>query len=318
MTDALVLSALRAPLQQWLGEQDGAPVDIVDFRRLATGNSRMMLTVTLSDQRRFVVRVEQGGVFGTSSADEYRFMQAAARLGCPVAAVRWFEPTGDVLGRPFFVMDFLDGAATGRDDRSMSDALARDFVQRLHQLHTTPWQHELHSDLTPATATHVEIDRWLHVYRMASPLPLPLLEEAAAWLHRHAPVCTHVGIVHGDPGPGNFVHDGERVTAFTDWEFTHLGDPMEDWAYLINMRGSRTMSAAEWTSLFADVAGIAVSERDLHFWSVFNYFKGACANVTCLRVFTTTNPAPNMVLIGTALHQTYVRHTATLIGDALR
>ena len=47
-------------------------------------------------------------------------------------------------------------------------------------------------------------------------------------------------------------------------------------------------------------------------------FKGACANVTCLRVFTTTNPAPNMVLIGTALHQTYVRQTATLIQEATR
>lgn len=31
--------------------------------------------------------------------------------------------------------------------------------------------------------------------------------------------------------------------AFTDWEFTHLGDPMEDWAYLVTIgAGSRTMS----------------------------------------------------------------------------
>jgi aminoglycoside phosphotransferase (APT) family kinase protein len=318
MTDALVLSALREPLTAWLSEQCGTALTVTDFRRLATGNSRMMLTLALDDGRRFVVRVEQGGVFGTSSADEYRFMQAAARLGCPVAEVRWFEPTGSVIGRPFFVMDFLEGAATGRDDRSMSPELARDFVQRLHQLHTTPWQHELQSELTAATATHVEIDRWLAVYRDASPLPIPLLEEAAAWLHRHAPECSHVGIVHGDPGPGNFVHDGSKVTAFTDWEFTHLGDPMEDWAYLISMRGSRTMSRDEWMALFLDVAGVQLSERDLHFWSVFNYFKGACANVTCLRVFTTTNPAPNMVLIGTALHQTYVRQTATLIQEAPR
>ena len=84
------------------------------------------------------------------------------------------------------------------------------------------------------------------------------------------------------------------------------------------MRGSRTMSRDEWMALFLDVAGVQLSERDLHFWSVFNYFKGACANVTCLRVFTTTNPAPNMVLIGTALHQTYVRQTATLIQEATR
>ena len=143
---------------------------------------------------------------------------------------------------------------------------------------------------------------------------IPLLEEGAAWLHHHAPALDHVGIVHGDPGPGNFVHDGQRVLAFTDWEFTHLGDPKEDWAYLITMRGSRTMSKDDWLRLFERAAGIRIDERDLHYWSVFNFFKGACANLTCRRVFRTVNPAPNMAIIGTALHHTYVRQVAALIG----
>ena len=66
------------------------------------------------------------------------------------------------------------------------------------------------------------------------------------------------------------------------------------------------------------MAGVHVSDAELRFWSVFNFFKGACANVTCLPAFRTSNPAPNMVLIGTALHQTYVRQTATLIQEATR
>jgi aminoglycoside phosphotransferase (APT) family kinase protein len=275
-----------------------------------------MWFVQLDDGRRFVARVEQGGVFGTSSTDEYRFMQAAGRLGCPVAPVRWYEPTGEVIGHPFFVMDYLEGAATGRDDRAMPPALARDFVTRLHELHTTPWADHLDAVVSLDDATHLAIDRWLHVYRSSAPLPVPLLEEGAAWLHRHAPVCPSVGIVHGDPGPGNFVHDGERVIAFTDWEFTHLGDPAEDWAYLVTMRGNRTMTRDEWLQLFHDVAGVELTAADLHFWSVFNFFKGACANVTCIDVFRTTNPAPNMVLIGTALHQSFVRQTARLVQEA--
>ena len=306
---------LRAPLQAWLREQSGEAVEVTELRRIATGNSRAMWFVALSDGRRFVARVEQGGVFGTSTAEEYRFMAAAARLGCPVAPVRWVEPTGDVLGQPFFVMDFLDGAATGRDDRSMSPELADDFVRRLHELHTTDWSRELDSTLTAADATHATIDGWLAVYRDATPLPVPLLEEGAAWLHRHAPAAARVGIVHGDPGPGNFVHDGSRVTAFTDWEFTHLGDPMEDWAYLVSMRGSRTMGKDEWLALFQRVAGVTVTDADLRYWMVFNYFKGACANITCLRAFRTATPAPNMALIGTALHQTFVRQCARLIEE---
>lgn len=313
MSDAV--ASRRAALERWLGERSGGPVEVAELRRIATGNSRAMWFVRLTDGRRFVARVEQGGVFGTSSGDEYRFMQAASRLGCPVATVRWFDPEGEALGQPMFVMDFLDGAVTGRDDRSMSPALAREFVTRLHELHRVDWSRELVADVTVADVTHREIDRWLHVARAAS-TPTPLLEEAAAWLHASAPLPEHVGIVHGDPGPGNFVHDGARVVAFTDWEFTHLGDPMEDWAYLITMRGSRTMGRDEWLALFADVAGVHLTDRELHYWSVFNHFKGACANLTCLPVFRTVNPAPNMVLIGTALHQTFLRRTAALIDEA--
>jgi len=299
-------------LGTWLHRRRGDGVAVSELRRIATGNSRANWFVAMADGDRYVVRIEQGGVFGTSSADEYRFMQAARALGCPVAPTRWFEPTGDVLGQPFFVMDFLDGASTGRNDRSMSPELADDFVRRLDELHRTDWTTQLDADVTTDDATHAIVERWHRVYRAETDIPIPLLEEGAAWLHHHAAPVERVGIVHGDPGPGNFVHDGTRVLAFTDWEFTHLGDPMEDWAYLITMRGAKTMTRDQWLSLFERVAGIRLTERDLHYWSVFNFFKGACANLTCRRVFRTTNPAPNMGLIGTALHQTYVRQVARL------
>ena len=73
------------------------------------------------------------------------------------------------------------------------------------------------------------------------------------------------------------------------------------------------MSADEWLGLFRRVAGVSMSPADLHYWSVFNFFKGACANLTCRAVFATVNPAPNMAIIGTALHQTYVRQVAALV-----
>jgi aminoglycoside phosphotransferase (APT) family kinase protein len=310
---------MRSALERWLGEQRGSDNRLVVLRRIATGNSRANWYAELDDGSRYVVRIEQGGVFGTSSADEYRFMAAAHRLGCPVAQVRWLEPTGAVLGQPCFVMDYLDGATTGRDDRTMGPSLAHDFVRRLDELHRTAWESELDTRVSPEGATHAQVDRWYGVYRGevdagASPI-VPLLEEGAAWLHHHAPSLDRVALVHGDPGPGNFVHDGERVTAFTDWEFTHLGDPTEDWAYLITMRGARTMDRAAWMALFERVAGVRIADRSLHYWSVFNFFKGACANLTCRRVFATVNPAPNMAIIGTALHQTYVRQVARLIDQ---
>ena len=307
--------AAQQRLAEWLEHRRRDEVTVVEMRRIATGNSRANWYARMSDGIRYVVRIEQGGVFGTASALEFHFMRAAHELGCRVAPVRWIEESGSVVGHPFFVMDFVGGDSTGRNDRTMSPELADDFVRRLDELHRMDWEGRL-DPVTAERATHLSIDRWHRTYRDATDRAIPLLEEGAAWLHHYAEDADRVGIVHGDPGAGNFIAAGDSVVAFTDWEFSHLGDPLEDWVYLITMRGAKTMPAQDWLELFERVAGITVTPRQLHYWSAFNFFKGACANLTCRRAFGTTNPAPNMALIGTALHQTYVRRVAQLVETA--
>jgi aminoglycoside phosphotransferase (APT) family kinase protein len=39
-------------------------------------------------------------------------------------------------------------------------------------------------------------------------------------------------LVQGDTGPGNLLYADGRVTAIVDWELAHLGDPMDDLAWL--------------------------------------------------------------------------------------
>ena len=312
---------MRDELERWIGEQSGSTVCVAELERITTGHSRGNWLLQLDDGSpglpgsRFVVRVEQGGVFGTSGADEFEFMQAVGRLGFPVARVRWSEPTGQVIGQPFFVMDFVEGGVTtDREDRSLAPDLAIDFVRRLDELHRLDWAGVLHGP-APDDATHVQIERWADVYRSSSARLVPLLEEGAAWLHRYAPRLERVALVHGDPGPGNFVHDAHKVLAFTDWEFSHLGDPTEDWSFLLSMRGARTMPVDDWLDLVRTEAGVEVGEQQLHYWKVFNFFKGACANRSCLRAFAGANPAPNMALIGTVLQQSFMRQMADLVGQ---
>ena len=57
----------------------------------------------------------------------------------------------------------------------------------------------------------------------------PLITYGVDWLERFVPSSVQrVSMVQGDTGPGNFLFDGNRVTSVIDWEWAHLGDPMED------------------------------------------------------------------------------------------
>jgi aminoglycoside phosphotransferase (APT) family kinase protein len=57
----------------------------------------------------------------------------------------------------------------------------------------------------------------------------PLITYGIDWLERHVPSgITRVSFVQGDTGPVNFLFEDKRVTSVIDWEWGHLGDPMED------------------------------------------------------------------------------------------
>jgi len=128
------------------------------------------------------------------------------------------------------------------------------------------------------------------------------------------PPLAELAVVHGDAGPGNFVHRDGRIVAVTDWEFAHLGDPAEDWAFCLTMRGSRTMPRDAWLRLFSEHAGVSLDDQRWRYWEAFNLFKGACANRTCLRLFESgRNPAPNMAIIGTALHHVFLRRLVEIV-----
>ncbi len=310
-------ASLVAPLSRYLSARRGEPVDVTHVRRIAVGHSRgmNMLDANSSDgDRQYVLRMEQGGVFGTSSGAEVRLMRALYHGGYPVAPVRWYEPDTSVLGNPFFLMDCVPGAADTPGDPEI-----RAYIRSLRAHHELDWRalglHFLGVPQTSRDGALMQVERWYRVYRAGTYLPIPFLEEGRAWLRRNAPEAKRIALVHGDSGPSNFMYTPGEVTCVTDWEFAHLGDPIEDWVYMTTMRGARMFPRERWAELFREEAGVEISPAEWTFWDAFNHFKGACANITTLRVFCSgANPAPNMAAIGTGLHLVFLQRLAEIVG----
>jgi aminoglycoside phosphotransferase (APT) family kinase protein len=115
--------------------------------------------------------------------------------------------------------------------------VAQDFIANLAALHRLdPGQLELPS-LGPVRPAHelalAEIAKMRRRATGADGTIDPLTRLCLDWLERNVPAYDGpVVLVQGDTGPGNFMYEDGKVTAVVDWELAHLGDPMDDIAWL--------------------------------------------------------------------------------------
>lgn len=299
----------RRRLAEWLSGLAGHPVEVVAASVIGGGFSRRMWRVTLREagaERRVIVRIEQGGMFGTDTATEVASMRALHGAGHAVPAIEAVEPTGAVLGEPFFVMEEVPGVVR------LDDAGLDDIIRSVAELHRVPVSVLDASGRTPEQVVADNIEGWRSMYRLHAP-ELPLVEQGADWLHAHLQPTGASVIVHGDAGPGNALFDPERGLTTIDWEFAHVGDAAEDWAYLALIRGRRIMDGDAWKARLADVAGVEYSPEQWRTWLAYNHFRGACVNLSARSVFERgPRRTADQLAIGVAVHLRFLSQLAEI------
>ena len=231
---------LRDVLRAWLTTVFGTGAEVHDLVCLAGGASQEAWGFTFAD-RRLVLRRDMGGSlldYGTDRYDEFRVIQTVHRGGVLVP-----EPlayTDDLLGRAAFVMEHLDGETIGRRLVSQPQYAAirpvlieqiATNLARIHRLDPAELAF-LPGSTDPRTAASTELDRFqAQLDRLGE--PHPALELGLRWLRRHLPDTDRVALVHGDYRTGNFiVRPDTGLAGILDWEFAHLGDPLEDLGWL--------------------------------------------------------------------------------------
>jgi aminoglycoside phosphotransferase (APT) family kinase protein len=164
---------------------------------------------------------------------EAEIYRAVHSTGVPSPAVLGVHPT-----LPVVLLEQVAGeAGFAKLDTAAQVAIIDDFVPWLATLHATDATTLELPSLAPVKtiADHVRQELAIWESRLdATGVPDPFLSACFAWLGDHVPDTgdTMASLVQGDTGPGNFLHDGQRVTAFLDFELAHLGDPMEDLAWV--------------------------------------------------------------------------------------
>jgi aminoglycoside phosphotransferase (APT) family kinase protein len=232
----------EANVSAWMTRHTGAVAPLV-FDLVAGGRSNLTYRVTDATGATFALRRPPLSHVLPTAHDmvrEYTIISTLAPLGIPVAQPLGLCTDEAVNERPFYVMEFVEGAILR--DRAQAEAtfdvatrgvIGDRMASTLAQLHDV----DVESAGLGGLARHDgyierQLRRWRTQFdqmRVDGVEYQGLVEAVGDRLTSSIPVQQRVSVVHGDYRLDNTVlrADGS-VRAILDWELCTLGDPMAD------------------------------------------------------------------------------------------
>ena len=245
---------------------------------------------------------------------EYKVLYQLHRAGLLVPEPYWYESDPAVLGRPFYAMEKVEGkvhrwslfkAALNSGFRLIPDeeerlALARDFIENIARIHNLDWSAWGLDFLAPpgsdAQSALSQVELWESVMEHAGFRNKPVVAYATHWLKDHLVETGPTCLLHGDYRPGNFVFREKRIVAILDWETAHLGDPMEDVAYILSSPWRSAwpwrwvchlLPEEEFLSLYQEKSGLRINRDKLKFYGVLAEYKMMAVGFSAAKIFLT-------------------------------
>jgi len=264
--------AMAGAVSAWLATQlpAGAEPEVVlsggsDANGMSSETILADVTWTEDGTRRaggFVVRMAPSAadvpVFASYRLDhQYDALRLVDRLSdVPVPTPRWLEPTGDVLGAPFFFMERVEGIvppdvmpytfgdnwffdASPEQRRRLQDRT----IAAIAGLHQIPDAEETFAFLDDRDRTgptplrrHFEKTRAWYEWAVEALDRSALIDRALLWLDGNWPeadVPNNVVLSWGDARIGNVLYDDFAPVAVLDWEMAGIGPRELDLGWLV-------------------------------------------------------------------------------------
>jgi aminoglycoside phosphotransferase (APT) family kinase protein len=290
---------LTAWLRTQLAHADDVRVEGLD--RVNFGHSAEMMVLTIvtrhgaQDGRQDVVlrlRPKPPALLEPYDlARQFKILRALEKSAVRVPRALWLEDSGDVLGRPFFIMERVGGDVYEMETPDAAGdtviRMCQSLAEQLAVIHSVDLTRTGLAALDDG-GDHLdrELNHWAYEMDRVKRDSLPALERLLEALRNSKPEpCPRVTLVHGDAKPGNFAFTDGEVSAVFDWEMTTVGDPLTDigWLELLWMQpvGVTSHPAALPIDALLEhyemASGISVQNRS--WYRAFNAYKMA---VICL------------------------------------
>ena len=170
---------------------------------------------------------------------EFRLMSVLKQTDVPVPKLYCLCDDESVIGRAFFVMEFIAGRVLFEQslpglEPSERTAIFDEANRVIANLQGVDWQGLGLSDFgRPGNYFARQIDRWSKQYRACSTDTVGAMDRLIEWLPGNIPSGDETTLVHGDYRLDNLIYDSAKpeVRAVLDWELSTLGHPLADFSY---------------------------------------------------------------------------------------
>ena len=170
---------------------------------------------------------------------EFKVMAALAATDVPVAKMYALCVDEAVIGRAFFIMEFVAGRvlwdpALPGMTQAERGAIFDEMNRVIARLHSVDYVAAGLADFgKPGNYFERQIGRWTKQYRASETEQIEAMDQLIDWLPQHIAPGEETSIVHGDYRLDNLIfHPTEpHILAILDWELATLGHPLADFAY---------------------------------------------------------------------------------------
>ncbi|OQD54376.1 acyl-CoA dehydrogenase [Streptomyces phaeoluteigriseus] len=236
----LDLDRLRALFDR---ERPGLVDGPLTGRLIEGGRSNLTYAVTDGGSRWVVRRPPLGHVLATAHdmRREHRVIDALHPTSVPVPRPVLLCEDEEVLGAPFYVMEFVEGTPYRTADQLVPLGPQRtrgavlSLVDTLVELHAVdPAQVGLADFGRPEGFLARQLRRWGKQLDASRSRDLAGIDELHAALGRSLPSSPAPAVVHGDYRLDNvLIGEDDTIRAILDWEMSTLGDPLTDLGLLV-------------------------------------------------------------------------------------
>lgn len=295
-------------LQTWLSQHlqgFAGPLSVEMFKGGQSNPTYKLITPSKS----YVMRAKPGPVaklLPSAHAVEREFKVMGGLYGTdvPVAQMHVLCEDESIIGRAFYVMEFVQGRVLWDQtiptmNRQERGAIYDEMNRVIAALHTVPFAERGLADYgKPGNYFERQIGRWSKQYVASVTQPIAEMDQLMAWLPAHMPAsaldASKVSIVHGDYRLDNLMfHPTEpKVMAVLDWELSTIGHPLADFSYHcmawhippgtfrgiggIDLASLGIPSEAEYIHRYCDRTGLAQPQdlkTDWNFYLAYNMFR---------------------------------------------